>query len=112
MSTQAKKQEYWSEQNQLWQSSTLSQQKFCEEQGLSYRQFVFWRGHLKAQKLDCSEPKLLKISTEVARPKSMAISEPSSNLEVILPSGVKLYIKSEADINKAGALIRLLGGIR
>jgi hypothetical protein len=112
MSTQAKKREYWSEHNQLWESSTLYQQKFCEEQGLSYRQFIFWRGQLKAEKLGCSKPKLLKISTEAARPKSMVITEPTSSLEVILPSGIKLYIKSEADVNKAGALIQFLGGLR
>ena len=112
MSTQEKKRAYWSEQNQLWESSKLSQQKFCEEQGLSYRQFIFWRGQLKAEKLCCSKAKLLKISTEARRPKSMVITEPTSSLEVILPSGIKLYIKSEADVNKAGGLIQWLGGVR
>jgi hypothetical protein len=42
----------------------------------------------------------------------MVIAEPTSSLEVILPNGIKLYIKSEADVNKAGALIQLLGGMR
>ena len=112
MSTRAKKQEYWSEQNHLWESSELSQQKFCEQQGLSYRQFIFWRGHLKERKLSRSKPKLLKITTAPTRLNTEVITEPNSHLEVILPSGIKLYIKSEADINKAGALIQLLGGAR
>ena len=41
MSSITKRQAYWSEQNTQWESSGLAQQKFCEQQGLVYKQFVY-----------------------------------------------------------------------
>jgi hypothetical protein len=105
-------QAYWSEQNTLWKSSGLSQQKFCEQQGLVYKQFVYWRGRLNRNNAKSAEPKLLKVSTTPACPPSQAIAETASCLEVLLPTGIKLYIKSDADISKATMLIQLLGGAR
>jgi hypothetical protein len=107
-----KGQAYWLEQNTQWESSGLAQQKFCEQQGLVYKQFVYWRGRLNRNKTIKAEPKLLKVSTAPVRQLSQSIAEPASCLEVILPTGIKLHIKVEADISKASALIQLLGGVR
>jgi hypothetical protein len=110
MSTRIRRQAYWSEQNILWESSGLAQKKFCEQKGLVYKQFVYWRGILNRAKTRNTEPKLLKISTTSTHPISEVTAEPASCLEVILPAGIKLLIKTEADIGKASALIQLLGG--
>ena len=112
MSKSPKSQAYWSEQNILWESSGLAQQKFCEQQGLVYKQFVYWRGKLNRNKAIKAEPKLLKVSMAPARQLSPVIAVPAPCLEVILPSGIKLHIKEEADISKASMLIHLLGGAR
>lgn len=101
---------YWSEKNTQWESSGISQQKFCEQHGLVYAQFVYWRGRLKQTNCNNSEPKLLKVSMSRSEQRPLLIAEASSCLEVILPTGIKLYIKETADIRKAGALIHLLGG--
>ena len=110
MSENTKGPSYWAEQNSLWESSGLAQQKFCEQQGLVYKQFVFWRGRLKKSKAIKAKPKLLEVSTTPTRQAFRAITETASGLEVILPTGIKLYIKEEADVSKASALIQLLGG--
>lgn len=110
MSKSIKNQLYWSEQNTLWESSGLAQQKFCEQQGLVYKQFVYWRERLNRNKAEKTAPKLLKVSTPLVGELSQAIAEPASCLEVILPSGIKLYIKSDTDISKACAFIQRLGG--
>ena len=112
MSERIKNQAYWTEQSSLWESSKLSQRKFCEQQGLNYRQFIYWRNLLNERKSSSSKPKLLKISTIQTSQKSYAITKPDSGLEVILPTGIKLYIKAEADISKASELIHLLGVAR
>ena len=104
----AKRQAHWLEQNTLWESSGLTQQKFCEQQGLAYKQFISWRGRLNRSKALNAEPKLLKVSTSPALPP--AKGAPVSYLEVILPTGIKLHIKSDADISKASRLIQLLEG--
>jgi hypothetical protein len=101
---------YWSEQNCLWETSGLTQPTFCEQQDLSYKQFVYWRGRLKRKNTLPGKPKLLKVS---ATPQlSGGKAAPASCLEVILPTGIKLHIKTEADICKASALIQLLSGAR
>lgn len=110
MSARTTRQAYWSEQNTLWESSGLAQQKFCKQQGLVYKEFVYWRGVLKKTKVSTSEPKLLKISIPATQQTSPSIAESPSCLEVILPMGIKLYIKTEADIGKASSLIQLLVG--
>lgn len=110
MSKHTKRQAYWSEQNNLWESSGLPQQKFCEQQGLVYKQFVYWRGRLNRHTAIKAEPKLLKVSTPLTCPPPQSIAETASYLEVILPTGIKLQIKSLADVGKASALIQLLGG--
>ncbi len=111
MIKKAKNQEYWSEQNLEWESSGLPQQKFCEQRGLNYRKFIYWRGRLNEQNISDSKPKLLRVSTTAVRLKHHPI-EPDSGLEVILPTGIKLCIKTEGDISKASALIQLLGDAR
>lgn len=108
MSKIAKRQAHWLEQNTLWESSGLSQQKFCEQQGLVYKQFIYWRGRLNRSTAQNAEPKLLKVSTSPTLPPAKAALV--SCLEVILPTGIKLHIKSDADISKASKLIQLLGG--
>lgn len=93
-----------------WESSGLSQKQFCEQQGLSYRQFAYWRGLENRSKITQSEPKLLKVVATLTQPPTPIA--PESTLEVLLPTGVKLYLKNEIDINLASALIQRLGDAR
>jgi hypothetical protein len=101
---------YWSEQNAQWESSGLAQKKFCEQQGLVYKQFVYWRGRLNELNIGKKEPKLLKVST--APEQQQILTESLSFLEVILPTGIKLHIKTKSDISMACSLIKLLGDER
>ena len=95
----------------LWESSGLSQKKFCEQQGLNYRQFVYWRWLLNRNKLNTSAPKLVRVSASTPC-FNRDTPVPNSALEVSLPTGIKLYIKTKEDISKAYSLIQLLGGAR
>jgi len=106
------RQSYWSEQNTLWEASGLSQQKFCEAQGLVYKQFIYWRGRLNRSAAEKVTPKLLKVSTASNSAPCKEVSDSLSCLEVVLPTGIKLHIKSDTDIGRAGALIQLLGAAR
>ena len=112
MSSIITRQAYWVEQNTQWESSGLAQQKFCEQQGLTYRQFIYWRGRLNKNESGNEGPKQLRVSTTPVGQPYPAIHEPESCLEVILPTGIKLHIKSDADIVKACTLIHLLCSAR
>jgi len=41
------KQTLWTKRIADWQSSGLSQGAFCEQHGLTYTTFVYWRGRMK-----------------------------------------------------------------
>ena len=100
---------YWSEKNLQWESSGLSQQKFCEQHGLVYAQFTYWRGRLKQNKSPHREPKLLNVLIPSLPPRPAIVTQTASRLEVVLPSGIKMYLKEEEDIARASAFIKLLG---
>lgn len=112
MSNRIAKRAYWSEQNKHWESSGLSQKKFCEQQGLNYRQFVHWRRLINKSMVRKPEPKLLKVTTTSTSTVNPAPRASESTLEVVLPTGIKLFIKTESDLRKASALIHLLGAAR
>jgi len=110
MSRRSKCLSYWSELNTQWESSGLPQHKFCEQQGVTYKQFVYWRMQIiKNGKPQSPKPKLLKVSTPASPEFLIPPIEPPSMLEVLMPTGVKIYIKTDADVNKASALIKRLG---
>lgn len=110
MNKRTKRLTYWSELNKQWELSSLSQQRFCEQQGVVYKQFVYWRMQIiKHNKSNSPEPKLLKVSAPV-EPMTMPPEKSPVSLEVILPTGIKLYIQTAADVRNASSLIRQLGG--
>jgi len=56
---------YWSNLNALWEFSGLPQQKFCEQEGVKYKQFVYWRERISAKhscKRPESKPRLLSVA--------------------------------------------------
>ena len=111
MSTKSKRLLYWSNLNATWESSGLSQQEFRKKEGVLYKQFVYWRGRvLNQNKPQAAKPRLLKVSMPTTPNDHQIITEPPSSLEVVMPTGVKLYVKAASDISNAAALIKLLGG--
>jgi len=114
MSKKTERLSYWAKLNSLWETSGLSQEKFCVEQGVVYKQFVYWRARvLRQDKQVSKQAKLLCVvpPQQAAQP-SLTTQPPEAPqaLEVSLPSGVVLHIKSTSDIGKASALLKQLGG--
>jgi len=115
MSKKSERLAYWTKLNSLWEASDLSQEKFCAEQGVVYKQFVYWRSRvLNRDKQASNQPNLLCVAPlpqQTTQPSMTAQSpETLKALEVSLPSGVVLHIKSTSDIGKASALLKQLGG--
>ena len=112
MSKRVKQLSYWSRLNSLWESSGVAQKKFCSEQGVDYNQFVYWRSQvLKKDNQLAVKPKLMTVVTPYKAPQSnssLSSAQQPSVLEVILPSGIKLHIKTPSDIDKASSLLEQL----
>lgn len=99
--------QYWQEKNALWKKSGLNQQAFCKEHGLNYNQFVYYRAALKHKERPTPSGSLacVSISTDLSHPK-----QEDKGLEVILATGIKLMIRTKADIKRARIFIQSMGG--
>lgn len=50
------RQTLWSERIAEWEISGLSQSTFCQQHGLVYGTFIYWRSHLKKLNTDVQQP--------------------------------------------------------
>jgi len=99
--------QYWQEQNALWKKSGLTQQAFCENHGLNYNQFIYYRSELKRKERPSSSSSLACVSVSTDLPPA---KQEDKGLEVILTTGIKLRIKTKADIKRAQVFIQSMGG--
>jgi hypothetical protein len=94
------KNEYWAEQIRLQKESGLSQQKWCEENGIKYHTLKAWKTKLNKQKekmaptphfveVKANEPDRLteKIEISIGR---ISFKVPEESLFVVLKELVKL----------------------
>ena len=71
----------WADHIEKWRASGLSIKAFCEQEGLVYHQFSYWRQKFSPAADSTTGSKLVPVS--LATPPM-----PSSNLEILLPNGV------------------------
>ncbi|WP_111608781.1 IS66 family insertion sequence element accessory protein TnpA [Marinomonas arctica] len=81
MSTNTILNQTWAAHIDKWQSSGLSAKAFCEQEGLVYHQFSYWRQ--KFSSADDSRNKSKLVPVALATP-----SQQTSDLEILLPNGV------------------------
>ncbi|CUB06873.1 IS66 family insertion sequence element accessory protein TnpA [Marinomonas fungiae] len=71
----------WADHIEKWRASGLSIKAFCEQEGLVYHQFSYWRQKFSPSTNSTTGSKLVPVS--LATP-----FMPSSNLEILLPNGM------------------------
>ena len=74
------KRDFWRRHIEGWRQSKLSQKTYCQQQGISFASFGYWRARLKRQTE--SGGKLIPVN----------IAKASSSVTVFLPLGVRLEI--------------------
>lgn len=94
----------WVQLNAEWESSGLSQQKFCDARLISYSMFTYERGKLLDKKKP--KPKLAFSGVKVAQPLP---SEVGTNLILRLPTGMRLEIPPSSDLAQVKSLLVILG---
>lgn len=90
-SSNAAKQGFWKEHSESWKTSGLTQQAYCEQEGISYRSFIYQHNRLS------SKSKKASLRFIEAKPESVAISSQAAGLHLMLPNGIRIGIG--ADIN-------------
>lgn len=83
----------WKEHSESWRESGLTQQAYCEREGISYRSFIYQHNRL----MSCS--KKVPVHFIEAKSEPAFISNQVSGLQLMLPNGIRIGIG--ADINPA-----------
>ena len=80
--------EDWLALVKTWEDSKQTQQAFCQDRSLCYRQFNQWKNRFKQENNTVAQfvPVQLKTPTRVASP---------SGVQVVLPNGIRIEIASE-----------------
>jgi len=97
----------WVFHSKQWEASKLSQPDYCEQVGINYATFVYWRGKLKQS----SQPKSKQhqfIPVKVIANKNMATNPPQS-IQIKLASGHVVYLPTTLGIQEIAALLNALG---
>jgi hypothetical protein len=104
-SSKTHQQGMWKEHSEAWKSSGLTQQAYCEQEGLSYRSFIYQHNRLTNQS------KKTPLNFIEAKPESAVMSCQISGLQLMLPNGIRIGIGSEINpallqtvLNVAGAI--------
>lgn len=71
----------WAAHIEKWRASGLSAKAFCDQEGLVYHQFGYWRQKFSSADDSPTESKLVPVT--LATP-----SKQASDLEIVLPNGV------------------------
>lgn len=95
----------WKEHSEAWKASGKTQQAYCEQEGISYRSFIYQHNRLMSQS---KKPPLNFIE---AKPESAVINSLASGLQLMLPNGIRIGIGAEISpallqtvLNVAGAI--------
>lgn len=102
--TRTDRQQLWQQRITDWRTSGLSGMAYCNQQSLTYSQFVYWR-----KKLADSEP-----VSDRAAPAGFATVAPVSGMEatdgltVSLPGGVSITGLHAGNVELLGAVLRQL----
>jgi len=90
-SSKSLKQSIWKEHSELWRASGLTQQAYCEQEGISYRSFVYHHNRLMGSS------KKVPVNFIEAKSEPAVIIGQAVGLQLMLPNGIRIGIG--ADLN-------------
>ena len=94
---------FWDEKIIAWQTSGLSCQAFCQQNHLTYHQFLYWR-----QKKHRSSTAQIGLAIGFAKVTPIATTTTCEELRINLPSGLSITGIHANNIDLLGTLLRRL----
>jgi hypothetical protein len=95
-----------------WESSQLSQSKFCELKNIAYTTFSYWRTNFiakhKLQSKRISTPPSLP-STPFVEVKAEPLGTSSSDIKIRFPNGIVMMLGKHVERQQIKYLFELLG---
>jgi len=99
------KQGFWRNHSESWKASELTQQAYCDQEGISYQSFVYQHNRLGTAKSKTPLVNFIKASPELTTACNQA-----AGLQLLLPNGIRIGIGTEVNaallqtvLNVAGA---------
>ena len=89
--------EDWQALVSAWESSNQTQQAFCQDRGLCYRQFNQWKSRFKQESLAEQENNVAAQFVPIQL-KPPAGPRPSMGVQVYLPNGIRIDVSSEHEV--------------
>jgi len=104
LSTQQPSQEkssFWRDHIAGWESSQISQAKYCKQENISYVQFCYWRNKFSEKKHRPADTRLL--------PVQLSAQNLLPPLRIRLPNQVVLELPANTPSSQLASLFKLMG---
>ena len=96
----------WKDHSEAWKTSGLTQQAYCEQEGISYRNFVYQHNRLMNQS------KKVSLNFIEAKPESAVMSSQAAGLQLMLPNGIRIGIGAEINPVLLQTVLQVAGAIQ
>ena len=105
-SAKTRTQGLWKEHSEAWRASGITQQAYCEQEGISYRSFVYQHNRLMSQS------KKAPLNFIEAKAESAVISSQAAGLQLMLPNGIRIGIGAEINPVLLQTVLSVAGAIQ
>lgn len=95
---------FWKSHSAAWKASDLTQQAYCDQEGISYHSFVYQHNRLSAANASKPPVRFIKASPELTTTSSQATS-----LQLLLPNGIRIGIGSDVNASLLQTVLNVAG---
>lgn len=103
--SKSEKQNFWRSHSESWKASGLTQKEYCEQEGISFKSFIYQHHRITA-KANNRSIKFIE-SRPIQSPSGCA----ATRLQLIFPNGVRIGIDGELNTELLQTLFSIAGGI-
>ena len=96
----------WKDHSEAWKASGKTQQAYCEQEGISYRSFIYQHNRLMSQS------KKAPLNFIEAKPETGVISSSASGLQLMLPNGIRIGIGAEINPVLLQTVLSVAGAVQ
>jgi hypothetical protein len=95
----------WKEHSEAWKASGITQQAYCEQEGISYHSFVYQHNRL------VSRSKKVPLNFIEAKAEPAVNSSQVPGLQLMLPNGIRICIGAEINPVLLQTVLSVAGAI-
>ncbi len=96
---------FWKGHSEAWKTSGLTQKAYCEQEGISYKSFVYQHNRLTAKS------KNVPLNFIKAKPELPEVNSQRAGLFLVLPNGIRLGINGEVNAPLLQVVLSVAGGM-